>query len=186
MLYNLVIMLQRLKRHEESREIIRHAVQLRHEERLYEEFRLWAAFEEAISGNLLEAEAHLAALAPENVKEHNRPLQIMARLLVDFLRKSTIEKKCFLGTIRKQLPAAFGKGHPAAATQYVRDSYKRFISVVSSRSDGIEFRLWGWWQYRGAHWLWIPGILVCLLLGIFVPPLLVASVIALFMFLRRQ
>jgi tetratricopeptide (TPR) repeat protein len=73
MLYNLVLMLQRQDRYAESLDIIRHAVTLRHDEQLYEIFRVSAAFEEALLGNMGEATKHLASLPTNSMAPTSSP-----------------------------------------------------------------------------------------------------------------
>ena len=66
MLYNLIIMLQRKKLYDDCREVIRYAVNMRHSDEIHDVFRLWAAFEEGLQGNVSEARKHLAALSATN------------------------------------------------------------------------------------------------------------------------
>jgi cellulose synthase operon protein C len=171
MLYNLAIMLQRKGRYEESRAVIRHAVALRHGGDLHEVFRLWAAFEEALLGNTALAEQHLATLPTEAVQERHRPLQIMTQLLIGLSRESAEDLKTRRCAFRTSLRAAFGKQHPSKATRYVRDAYHRFVAVAAPRAGGVGFRIWGWWFYRGADWLWVALIILLLPAVLVAPPL---------------
>ncbi len=149
MLYNLVMMLHRQRRYGEGREIIRHAVTMRHGVELHELFRLWAAFEEALLGNTARAEQHLATLPAEAVQEQHRPLEVMTQLLVALHRDSVTEPDALRRTIRTSLRTAFKRKDPRHAARFVRDSYRRFLSVAAPRAGGVLFRLWGWWFYFG-------------------------------------
>ncbi len=186
MLHNLIIMLQRKGRYEESREIIRHAVALRHGAELYEVFRLWAAFEEALLGNTTLAEQHLATLPVEAVKELHRPVQIMTQLLISLGQARAADSKTLRRTLQTSLQAAFRKTHPCRATRYVRDAYRRFVSAAAPKAGGLGFRLWGWWFYRGAGW-W-PIILAIPLLPVAVaaPPLAIILIFLLLRYSRRD
>jgi cellulose synthase operon protein C len=146
MLYNLVIMLQRKGRFDESRDVIRHAVALRHGGDLHQVFRLWAAFEEALSGNTTQAEHHLATLPTEAIQGHHRPVQIMTQLLIS-LSQPAGDAKTLRQAIRTGLRTAFGGQYPCHAPHYVRAGYRRFIPVAARRLGGMPFRLWGWWFY---------------------------------------
>ncbi len=183
MLYNLVIMLQRKGRHEESRDVIRHAVALRHGEDLYEIFRLWAAFEEALLGNTTLAEQHLANLPDEAVKEHHRPLQIMTQLLITLSRDSAADRKTLRRTFQTTLRAAFRNTHPSRATRDVRDGYRRFLSAAAPNVGGLGFRLWGWWFYRGASWWPIILLIPFLPFVVAVPPV---WIVLIYFLLRRS
>jgi hypothetical protein len=169
MLYNLVIMLHRKGHYEESLEIIRYAVTLRHHGDLYETFRVWTAFEEALAGNLAMAERHLVSLPAEGISEQLRPLQVMTQLLLAQSGKSADQVSASVRTIRTKLRSAFGQRHPYQTDQYTRDGYGRFISVAARAGGGMRLRLWAWWFYRGATWLWM------LLLGIVAVPMLLAA-----------
>jgi hypothetical protein len=183
MLYNLVLMLQRKGRYEQSRDVIRHAVALRHEEQLYEVFRLWAAFEEALLGNTTLAEQHLATLPVEAVKEHNRPVQIMTQLLITLGRESSADSKTLRRTLQTSLQAAFRKTHPCRATRYVRDAYRRFVAAAAPKAGGFGFRLWGWWFYRGASWWRIFMAVGLVPVVVVAPPL---AILFLFLLLKRS
>jgi tetratricopeptide (TPR) repeat protein len=169
MLYNLVIMLQRKKRYEESREIIRHAVAMRHAGDLYESFRLWAAFEEALQGNLSQAQAHLSTLPAEHIKAYLRPVQAMAQILINLGQRSAIGKKDIFNAVRNGLTAAFGNTRPYQAARYVRAGYLRFLKVAAR--DSTRLKLWGWWYYRGTAWVTVLGLVLILPLAIVAPPL---------------
>ena len=171
MLYNLVIMLQRKGRVDESRDVIRHAVALRHGGELHEVFRLWAAFEEALQGNTALAEQHLATLPSDAVQEQHRPVQIMAQLLVTLGRDPIRDRKTFRKAVRTSLRAAFGKLHPYQATRYVRDGYRRLLSAPALEPGGGSLWVWGWWFYRGASWLWLVLLILLLPAVVVAPPL---------------
>lgn len=172
MLYNLVIMLQQLGRYEGCRDIIRHAVTLRHEEKLYEVFRLWAAFEEALAGNVSASEQHLATLSRENIKEQFRPAEIMTRLLIRLAGVPPAEKKAFFKNVRAELQSAFAKTRPSKSTRYVRDGYRRFIAELCDQGGGTQLRLWGWWFY-GQKNLLLPLLSLLLIPAALVfPPIL--------------
>jgi tetratricopeptide (TPR) repeat protein len=144
MLYNLAIMLQRKKRYEENREVIRCAVSLRHSDELHDVFRLWAAFEEGLLGNLSEARAHLAALSAGLSRPRLGPLRTMTQILIEIRQPdSDLNPK----QIKSRLKAAFGKTSPANADRYVRDGYRRFLRVASPQVRGLAF--WGWWHSHG-------------------------------------
>jgi hypothetical protein len=146
MLYNLVVMLQRKGRFDQGREIIRHAVALRHGEGLHEVFRLWAAFEEALSGNIVQARQHLATLPTEAIQEHHRPVQIMTQLLIAIGQRGG-DQTTLRQSVRTGLRTAFRGRYPCQAAHYVRHGYRRFMSVAAPRLGGGLFRLWGWWFY---------------------------------------
>jgi tetratricopeptide (TPR) repeat protein len=171
MLYNLVIMLQRKGRHEESSGVIRHAVALRHGAELHELFRLWAAFDEALLGNIVLAEQHLATLPAEAIQEQHRPLQLMTQLLITLGREPHQNRRTLCQTVRTSLRAAFGKGHPFQAARYVRHSYRRLLSAPALDPGGAGLWIWGWWYYRGAAWLWVALIILALPAALVTPPL---------------
>src|SRR6185503_15505341 len=77
MLYNLILMLQRVRRYDEALEVLRHAVTLRHSTDLYASFRIWAAFEEALRGNKEASQQQLALLPAEMITDARRPLHTM-------------------------------------------------------------------------------------------------------------
>jgi hypothetical protein len=169
MLYNLVIMLQRQGCYDESREIIRHAVALRHGEDLYEQFCLWAAFEEALLGNAAQAEQHLVAFSAKNTKGHLRPLLVMTQILIRSSREPASGAGERSRMVRKELRVAFDKRHPSQSTRYVRAGYRRFLTVVSR--DSASLWCWCWWFYRGQRWLWVPVLVVLIPVALFTPPL---------------
>jgi hypothetical protein len=158
MLYNLMLMLQRRGRHEECRELIRHAVTLRHSDDLYGVFRLFAAFEEALSGNNELAGQHLAALPANAIKDDIRPLRVMTELLL--ARPEAADGRAFFKDARNKLRAAFKMRSPSRAGQYARAGYRRFMRAILRDSNDLGFRLWGWQYYWGTRWLWIPVILL--------------------------
>ncbi len=168
MLYNLVIMLQHKGRYDECREIIRHAVALRHGGDLYEAFRLWAAFEEALGGNFSQAEAHLATLPSRQIKAYHVPLRAMTQILIDVGKQSPGTEKQLFNFVRDKLCAAFEKTVPYQATRYVRDGYHRFLRVVAR--DSTRLRFWGWWYYRRSNWLAVLMLILLAPAGIAFPP----------------
>jgi hypothetical protein len=151
MLYNLVIMLQRKGRLEETRRIIRHAVSLRHGEDLYPVFRLWAAFEEALDGKAALAREHLAALPKEAVKEGYLPLYAMTQLLIDVSEPVPGEGYSFQEA-KAKLRSAFAKKRPCQASVYVREGYKRAVKRIGVGPGSFGFRTWALWNYRGSRW----------------------------------
>ena len=178
MLYNLAIMLQQLGRYEDCRGVIRHAVSLRHEEKIYEVFRLWAAFEEALAGNAAIAEQHLATLTPENIKQNFRPVEVMTRLLIRLQSTPAGERKAFFKSVREKLRTAFGKTPPGKSTRYVRDAYRRFIALSAGQGGGTELRVWGWWYYGQSNLL--TGLIVAgAVLSAFVYPPVIAPFVVL-------
>ena len=169
MLYNLILMLQRKARHEEARELIRHAVSLRHGEDLYQSFRVWAAFEEALQGNAAGAEAHLATLPAGELDEPLRPVRTMAQLLSDLDHATDRPNRPTLRKVQNALREVFGKRRPYHTNRYVRDSYWRFLKVAAPRLPGL--RWWGWWYYLGPTWMVIPVLISLLPFALLVPPL---------------
>jgi tetratricopeptide (TPR) repeat protein len=178
MLYNLVIMLQHKKRYEESREIIRHAVNLRHGEELHDVFRLWAAFEEGLLGNPGAAKAHLAALPAGFSPASLGPVRTLTEILID-IHEAGSEKGRLFESIKSRLKEAFGKLRPCQSPRYVRAGYRRFMRAAAKEVDGLSF--WGWWFYRGYEWLGLGLLLAMVLLmvpfGFAVSPLLIALMI---------
>ncbi len=148
MLNNLVLMLQRKHRYAESREVVRHAVSLRHSEHLFANFRIWAAFEEALDDNLTLAAQHISSL-PGTLKEHLEPLRAMAELLI--LRGKTPGEKppAFFKKVRSRLKKSFGKRLPNQTEPYVQNAYKRFCRRLSNEPAPLAFRLWSTWFYWG-------------------------------------
>jgi hypothetical protein len=187
MLYNLIIMLQRLKHYDETREVIRHAVGLRHEENLYAIFRLWAAFEEALGWNNAVAEQHLTTLSQDRIPDGFRPIHTMTRLLIRVRAEPPETRASLSKTIRKEVSTSFGNSRPCRASQYVRDAYRRFISVVARETGSSGIRWWGWWYYRGTSQLWSLAVLILALLGFAFPPAFVFCVaVALISVWRRR
>jgi len=174
MLYNLVVMLHRQGKFQEGLEIIRHAVRLRHGENLHQVFRLWAAFEEALAGDIPLAERHLATLPLESVPEAGRPLQEMTQLLIALQQKATDDRPD-ARAVRSRLRAAFGKKHPYQEDQYTRDGYARFIGVAMRQTGGVALRLWSLWYYREAAWIWIALAILCAPLVVLTPPLWIVA-----------
>ena len=119
---------------------------LRHGADLHQVFRLWAAFEEALSGNTALAQQHLATLPNEAIRAHNRPVQVMTQLLIALSQQSE-DAKALRQTVRTGLRKAFGGHYPCHASPYARDGYRRFMSAAAPRLGGMPFRLWGWWFY---------------------------------------
>lgn len=173
MLYNLVLMLHRKERFDEAFDVIRHSIALRHGDDLYEAFCLWAAFEEALRGNLARAEGHLATLPVEQVKDYRRPVQSMTQLLIQVKSPGRADKAALLGTVETTLRSAFVSQRPFAAEHYARASYRRFLRVVAGDLDSVTLKLWGWWFYRGADWLWLPLLIVGAPLLVAFPPFLI-------------
>jgi tetratricopeptide (TPR) repeat protein len=171
MLYNLVLMLQRTARYAEARDVICHAVGLRHGVDLYEVFRLWAAFEEALIGNIALAQQHLATLQTQSVREARRPVQVMTQLLISLRCSPAQDKSTLLRSIRTSVRSAFGRLHPYEADHYARKAYLRFLRVAVAQLGGPALWLWGRWYYRGWAWLWLPAIVVLALGSVSVPPL---------------
>ncbi len=184
MLYNLTIMLQRRRRHEEARELIRHAVSLRHTENLYESFRVWAAFEEALQGNAAEAEAHLATLPAGELDKHLHPIRTMTKLLGALERPADGSERPTLRAVRNELRASFGKRRPCQASRNVRDSYWRFLKAAALRLPRL--RWWGWWYYRGPAWLVIPVVIALLPAAFFIPPLAIPLAVLLWKTYQRE
>jgi len=184
MLYNLVIMLHRKGHYEESLEIIRHAVTLRHNKDLYETFRAWTAFEEALAGNFAAAERHLVSLPAEDISEQLRPLQVMTQLLLAQPVKSADQASNIVGTIRSRLRSAFGQRRPYETDQYTRDGYARFIGAAARAGGGMRLRMWGWWFYRGAAWSWMLLGIAALPAVLAAPPLGILIVIAWLLFFK--
>jgi tetratricopeptide (TPR) repeat protein len=173
MLNNLIVMLHRLKRHDEAFEVIRHAVALRHGDDLFEVFSVWAAFEEAVRGNLAKAQQHLAALPTESVNEHRRPAQLMTQLLIELKRAAIKERSTLFKTARATLRSAFSGRRPFNAEPYAREAYLRLMREVAPDLGGLGPRLWGRWFYRGGDWLWLPVLMLLAPVAIGMPPFLV-------------
>ena len=180
MLYNLVIMLQRKKQYEQTREVIRYAVNLRHGDEFHDAFRLWAAFEEALQGNIEEARTHLAALPVRVSRAGLEPVRAMTQILIQ-LRQPGGDSKQVLQTVKSNLRAAFDKSRPCRSVRYVRDGYGRFISTASRQLNGLA--LWGWWYYRGGDWFKLAMLTLALPFAFVVPPL---GLVLLFTVLRRS
>ena len=176
MLYNLVLMLHRKGRYEEGREIIRHAVSLRHERELYGTFRLWAAFEEAVEGNDDLALQHLALLPTEDVKEYYQPLFPMTRLLLD-LRKGGVSNNTRFKEVRDKVKSIFGTTRPSKRVLYVRDGYGRLLKAAAPTAGGLQLRLWGLWYYRQIAWFKVMGLMMLVPLAFVIPPLLIPAAI---------
>jgi tetratricopeptide (TPR) repeat protein len=145
MLYNLVIMLQHKQRYDESREIIRYAVNLRHGDELHDVFRLWAAFEEGLMGNPTGAKAHLAALPKGFSPSNLGPVRTLTEILIEIYEPGA-EKGRLCQTIKTRLKTAFNKTRPSQSPRYVRDGYRRFLRAASKEVSGLK--IWGWWFYR--------------------------------------
>jgi hypothetical protein len=173
MLHNLVVMLHQSKRHDEAFEVIRHAVALRHGDDLFEVFTVWAAFEEAIRGNLARAEQHLKALPTDSLNEHRRPVQLMTQLLLELKRAAGQGRSTLFKTTRTILRSAFGGRRPFAAEPYAREAYSRLMIEVARDLGGIGPRLWGHWFYRGSDWCWLPVLIVVAPVAVAFPPLIV-------------
>jgi cellulose synthase operon protein C len=171
MLYNLVIMLHRLGRHEEASEVIRHAVALRHSGDLYQTLCLWAAFEEAVRRNLAQAERHLATLPPESVTKERRPIRVMSRLLIRLLGASPAERPGLAREIPTTLRAAFSGSHPYATDHFTRNAYLRFIETAAQELGDRKLWLWGRWFHRGPAWLLAPVLALLVPAGLVFPPL---------------
>jgi tetratricopeptide (TPR) repeat protein len=186
MLYNLTTMLHRKGRYTESREVVRRAVRLRHSEDLYQSFRVWAAFEAALEGELPAAGQHLETLSADEVKHHLRPLFEMTRLLIARPQEQASGEKAFFARIQAKMKSSFGKRHPSASGRYVRDGYRRFIRAVTQDSRDWRFRLWCRWYYRGLGWLWAPGMLVIIPLIAVAPPLAMVAIAAFVIMARRK
>jgi hypothetical protein len=139
--------------------VIRHAVRLSHEPRLFQSVSLWAAFEEALAGNATAAAKHLDDLVQVEIKDQNEPIATMTRLLLDNAGRTSEVK-----TIRSQLKTAFRTIRPYRCSRYVRDGYKRVTHQLRTSHGGYGFRLWSLWFYRGPNWLWMFGILPLVLL----------------------
>ncbi len=167
MLYNLILMMHRAGRYDESLEIIRHGVELKHSEDLYESFRIWAAFEEALLGRAEVAEAHLSALPREKVKQHLLPNEAMTRVLIQTVRQTPEQRHASLPQIREQIKKSFGDQHPCRHSGYPRISYRRFLRVMAPQVNGI--RWWGWWYYIDMTWISVPVSISCFLTVILGP-----------------
>jgi tetratricopeptide (TPR) repeat protein len=183
MLYNLVIMLQRKKQYEQTREIIRYAVNLRHGDEFHDVFRLWAAFEEGLQGNMEEAQAHLAALPAKILRASLEPIRVMTQILIQ-IRQPAADRKDLLQTIKSRLRSAFGTTHPCNNVRYVRDGYGRFLRAASKELNGLA--LWGWWYYRGKDWFKVGLLALLLPFGILLPPFGIILIIALLKRLRQN
>jgi len=152
MLYNLVVALQKLRQHDAALEVIRYGVTMRHWQDLFESFQSWAAFEEAIRGNISQAERHLAAIPVASENKFANAFRIMAQLLVDLPKPLPKEERITARTVRQRLRATF-KGRPIArADHYTKSAYQRFIRLAS-RQLGIGLRVWGWFFFH-----FVPGL----------------------------
>ncbi len=169
MLYNLVLMLVTKRRHDESRDVIRHAVNLRHQHDLYEVFRAWAAFEEALLGNADACRQHLARL-PAKLGPTAHPVRKMAEVLL-YQQGGSCEipppipgkeadaagarpnsqggpaRELTNAEIRAKLKAGFVGARPDKANIYVREAYRRFMRVAGK--NRFLLRVWAWFFYHG-------------------------------------
>jgi tetratricopeptide (TPR) repeat protein len=168
MLYNLALMLQRARRFDEARDLIREAVTLRHTSDLYEYFRTHAAFEEALLGNADDARKHLAALpAGDHIRRDLRPLRAMTGILLGLDRPRSAEKDKRLANFKGAVKEAFDNVNPAKHPRIIREAYRRFALVADQKVPGAQF--WTSWYYRGTDWLRI-GLLILLVPTVFVAP----------------
>jgi hypothetical protein len=170
MLYNLILMLQRVRRYDEALEVLRHAVTLRHSTDLYASFRIWAAFEEALRGNKEAAQQQLAILPTEMITDARRPLHTMTELLLD-VHLGRGDRKQLLKAIKERLGQAFAGWHPCSAEPYTKHGYLRFIDVVCHHLRATRLWIWGRWFYRGDRWLLVPALVILLPLAIAAPPI---------------
>jgi tetratricopeptide (TPR) repeat protein len=184
MLYNLILMLHRKGRYDDCLEIIRHAKTLRHEGDLYETFVLWSAFEEAVHGNWSPAEASLSCLSNDRIKDDDRPLWTMSRLLVDNSRKTRAERIEASPAVRASLAKSFQRNLPYQHPKYTRDAYWRFIKIISL--DRAALRLWGWWFYRKHSWFGVALVILFLPLVIAFPPSAILFAVLGIRVLRRR
>jgi tetratricopeptide (TPR) repeat protein len=182
MLYNLIIMLQRKKLYDDCREVIRHAVNLRHSDELHDVFRLWAAFEEGLLGNISEARTHLAALPAAASPPGLAPVRTMTEILLK-IREPGLGKRGLLKEIKSRVKAAFAKIRPCKSSRYVRDGYCRFLRAASKEVGGLSF--WGWWFYRQTDWFKLAPILALAPLAVFEPRVAVIVLVLLVLFLKR-
>ena len=182
MLYNLIIMLQRKKLYDDCREVIRHAVNMRHSDELHDVFRLWAAFEDGLQGNISEARTHLTALPAAASPPGLAPVRAMTEILLQ-LREPNLDKRGGLKEIKSRLKAAFEKIRPSQSSRYVRDGYCRFLRTASKEVKGLSF--WGWWFYRQTDWLKLAPVLVLAPLAIVEPRVVVIFLVLLVRFLKR-
>ena len=170
MLFNLILMLQRARRYDESLEVLRHAVTMRHSTDLYGSFRVWTAFEEAIRGNKEAAQQQLATLPPEIITDVRRPLHAMTELLLD-VHFGRGDRKKLLRSIKDRLTQVFAGWHPCKAEPYTKYGYLRFIDIVSHHLHATHLWVWGQWYYRGVSWLLVPGLMLLIPLAVAVPPI---------------
>jgi cellulose synthase operon protein C len=169
-LYNLVFMLQSLQRFEEAREVIRHAVQLRHEPHQFRTFTIWAAFEEALAGNLAEATRYLARLPAGAPDDGVQPMRVMTELLITLGPNPGESRQQRFASVRAGLRTAFPALRPFAVSVVTREGYRRWIRKVAGELGGLRLRLWGWWFYRGWDWGWLPMLILLLPIACVVPP----------------
>jgi tetratricopeptide (TPR) repeat protein len=160
MLYNLVLMLQRKGRYEESCEIIRYAVGLRHDVDLFETFRIWAAFEEALAGNTTFAQQHLNSLAADKLSPARRPLQVMTQILIDLRNRKFADKKSASRSIRSSLRVVFGDSPPSKSDPYTRGAFTRFIKAAATQGAGQDLRWWARWYWPETKFLWLLPLLL--------------------------
>ncbi|HTD88045.1 MAG TPA: hypothetical protein VK850_15835, partial [Candidatus Binatia bacterium] len=147
MLYNLVLALQRHGGEDEALEVIRHAVAMRHWQDLFEVFRSWAAFEEAVRGNMAQAERHLAAVPVASTNDYAKCFRVMAQLLVDCSKTLPPEERITSRMVRQRLKATFQNRHPYLGDACTKSAYHRFIRKASGQL-GTGVRLWGWWYFN--------------------------------------
>jgi cellulose synthase operon protein C len=179
MLYNLVVMLQRNRQYEATRDIVRFGVNLRHGDEFHDVFRLWAAFEEALQGNMDPARAHLAALPARVARADFEPVRAMTQILIQIQQPGGVRQQV-LQSVKSGVRTAFGKTRPSSCVRYVRDGYGRFLKTASRQLPGLS--LWGWWYYRGSDWLTVGFLTLLIPAGIALPPL---GLLLLFAALKR-
>lgn len=153
MLYNLTLCLLKTKRHDEAHQVIRHALGLQATDETYPRLKAWAAFEEAVQGNVEAARKLAADVDPETVPSAWKTLLRHAEAMIALEAAPPPERRGMLGETCQTIRECYATGRPASQEQWPRIAYWRTIRRLAKLNGSFVFSVWGAWYYLGLGWL---------------------------------
>lgn len=152
MLFNLCLALRHLGRYDEANAVARHVVEVWGHRDGSADMRLFLAVEDALSGSIPSAEAHLKLVVTRENVGHDQDLLALAKALVEFQKAPQAERLEKFRILRQRLDARFSALRTVSLMKDVRRTLRRAGAVFSREGAGWRARVWIGWRL---HWQWL-------------------------------
>jgi len=149
MVFNLCVALRHYGRWEEANRLANHVLQHWGHREGSADMRLFLALEEALAGDVSEANEHLHKAVPRSDSSYDQDLITLAKALVEFQQVPLAERPGQFRTVREPLARRFTAQHLAQSSRDVRRSFRRAGRFFAQNGAGWRAR---WWFLRKQVW----------------------------------